>query len=77
MQLKEWGKPTHSLYEKPRVMDDGLSHVPGLKGTMIRYGLTWLIEALGRYSPTLVWEFYASYAFIIQCDLSKGKKPLT
>lgn len=46
MLPNELGKSTHSIYEDPRVVGDGLSYVPGLTDTMIRYGLKWLMEVL-------------------------------
>lgn len=60
IQPKERGNPTHSIYEEPKVIGDGLSCALGLKDTMIPYGLQWLTEVLGRYSQIMVREFYAS-----------------
>lgn len=77
MQPKEQCKPTRFIYEKPRVIDDKLSYVPGLKETMIHYGLMWLTESFVWYSSILVRKFYASYAATIQLSLPKGKKPLS
>lgn len=57
MQPNEWGKPTRYIYEEPRVISYGVSRVPSLHDTIISYGLIWLIESLGRYSPVLVRSF--------------------
>lgn len=48
IQPKEQGKPTRSIYEKFKVIDDRLSCVLGLKDTMIHQVLEWLTEALGK-----------------------------
>lgn len=59
------------------MISDGLSHFLGLQDMMICYGLMWLTESLGQYTPELVREFYALYIATIHRSLPNGKKPLT
>lgn len=47
LQPKGQGKIVRYIYEEPRVINDGLSCVPGLEDTMTRYGLDQLIDKLG------------------------------
>lgn len=77
IQHKKQGKPIHSIYKEPQLIDKGVSHVLGLEDTMISYRLKWLTDKLGRYAPMLVWEFYVAYAATILYDLPKEKRPLT
>lgn len=69
---------TSSFYfEEPRIITLGLDSVPKLNETITRYTLKWLEGLSGKYSLTMVREFFAFYATIVLDSLPKGKKLLT
>lgn len=70
----ERGTLAHSISEEPHIISSRLESVPSLQDTISRCGLQWLTKAPGKYSQTMVCEFYASYDAIVLNILLEGKK---
>lgn len=68
------GRHTLTIYEEPWILTFNFNGMSILHDTITQYRLDQLAAQLRKYSPIVVYEFYASYATtVVEATLTKAK----